>query len=128
MKFHKFRIHEDNRRKGRYNIIPKLKGDMNFTIHSPNVIPEELHMHKKQTDYFTVVKGKVLFRLIYPNGKEEKFIMTDKENVTLEIPSNTWHGYMAVKASIMLFYITQKFNPKDEYRKKTDPKEWTLPR
>ncbi|OGM75827.1 hypothetical protein A2191_02850 [Candidatus Woesebacteria bacterium RIFOXYA1_FULL_38_9] len=102
---------------------------MNFTIHAPKVKPEELHRHLIQTDYFTVVKGSVLFWLQYEDGKNEKFILTDQDKKTLSIPPGVWHGYMALKKdTIMVFYITQKFNPNDEFRKKCDPKEWKLPR
>jgi len=119
-------VDKDHRRAGAYDIVPGLPGDFNFTIHQPQVIPDELHMHKKQTDYFAVVKGKVLFRLVYKGGKEEKFILTDKDHKTLEIPPGVWHGYMALTPSIMVFYISQKYDPKDEFRKKTKPEEWKL--
>lgn len=128
MKFYKYRVHEDHRRKGAYDIVPQLPGDFNFTIHNPKVIPEELHMHKKQTDYFTVAIGKVMFRLVYPSGKEEKFILSDKDQKTLIIPPQVWHGYLALKKSVMVFYLSHKYDPKDEFRKKTNSSEWKLPK
>ena len=128
MKFHNHRVHAEHRRAGADDLVPSLPGDFNFTIHQPSVIPEELHMHKKQTDYFVVAKGKVMFRLVYEDGKEEKFILTDKDHKTLEIPPGVWHGYLALEPSIMVFYLTQKYNPKDEFRKKTKPEEWKLPK
>lgn len=128
MKFHKYRVHKDHRRAGAYNIVPGLPGDFNFTVHKPNVIPKELHMHKKQTDYFAIAKGRVMFRLVYEDGKEEKFILTDEDHKTLIIPPEIWHGYVALEPSIMVFYISRKYNPKDEFRKKTKPEEWKLPK
>lgn len=125
--FYEYRIHSDHRRRGAYDIVPSMPGDFNFTIHNPNVIPEELHMHKKQTDYFAVVSGKVMFRLVTESGEEEKFIMTDKDNETLIIQPGIWHGYMALEPSIMVFYLSYKFDSSDEFRKKTNPSEWGLP-
>lgn len=128
MRFYNYRVHEDHRRKGAYDIVPDMPGDFNFTIHKPNVIPEELHMHKRQTDYFTVAEGKVMFRLVQKNGREEKFILGDKDNKTLIIPPGIWHGYMALEPSIMVFYISHKFDSSDEFRKKTKDSEWKVPK
>ena len=126
--FYKYRVHSDHRRSGSYDIIPDLAGDFNFTKHNPNIIPEELHMHKKQTDYFVVISGKVMFRLVHEDGREEKFIMTSEDNNTLIIPPGIWHGYLALETSIMAFYISHKYDIKDEFRRKTDSSEWTLPK
>ena len=124
--FYEYRTHSDNRRSGSYDIVPGVTGDFNFTKHSAGIIPEELHMHKKQTDYFTVVSGKVMFRLVFEDGKEEKFIMTDNDKKTLIISPNIWHGYTALEPSIMVFYLSYKFDSSDEFRKKTNPSEWKL--
>jgi len=126
MRFHKHRIHKDHRRFGAYAIIPGLRGDVNFTIHNPNVIPEELHMHKRQVDYFSVVKGKVLFRLLLKNGKEQKIILSENDHKTLIILPGVWHGYMALEPTILIFYISHKYDPNDEFRKKSDPESWKL--
>lgn len=124
--FYEYRTHSDHRRRGAYDIVPEMPGDFNFTVHNPNVVPEELHMHKKQTDYFAVAKGKVMFRLVYEDGKEEKFIMTENDNKTLIILPGIWHGYMALEPSVMVFYLSSKFDPADELRKKTDPGDWAF--
>ncbi len=126
-KFYEYRVHSDHRRSGSYDIIPGVLGDFNFTKHPAGVIPEELHMHKNQTDYFAVVRGKVLFRLADENGKEEKFVMTENDHKTLVIPPNVWHGYMALEPAIMVFYLSHKYDPSDEFRRKIDSSEWSLP-
>ncbi|KKR55414.1 MAG: hypothetical protein UT92_C0005G0004 [Candidatus Curtissbacteria bacterium GW2011_GWA1_40_24] len=127
-KFYEYRTHSDSRRSGSYDIIPGVDGDFNFTKHPAGIIPEELHMHKNQTDYFAVIQGRVMFRLIYENGKEEKFIMTENDKKTLIIPPDIWHGYTALEPSVMVFYLSHKFDSSDEFRKKTDPSEWKLPK
>lgn len=126
-KFYEYRTHSDHRRSGSYDIIPDVDGDFNFTKHPVGIIPEELHMHKNQTDHFVVISGKVMFRLVYEDGKEEKFLMTENDNKTLIIKPGIWHGYVALKPSIMAFYLSHKFNSSDEFRKKTNPSEWELP-
>jgi len=124
--WHKHRFHEDHRRRGNYDIIPGLAGDFNFTKHPPSIIPEELHMHKTQTDYFVVAAGKVLFRLVYEDGREEKLIISENDKKTLTVPPGVWHGYMALEPALMVFYITHKYDSSDEFRKKCDPSEWQL--
>jgi len=126
MKFHQFRVHEDHRRRGFYDIFPGFEGDVCITKHIPGVIPDELHMHKRQTDYFTVADGKVLFRLVSEDGKEEKFIMTADDKKTVIIPPGIWHGYLALEPSIMVFYISHKYDSNDEFRRKCSPDEWTI--
>ena len=88
--FQDYRVHEDNRRSGAYNIFPSLPGDVNFTKHNPDVVPDELHMHKIHTDYFTVATGSVKFRLVHEDGTEEKFLLTEKDKKTLVIPPGIW--------------------------------------
>ncbi|MBU2573074.1 MAG: WxcM-like domain-containing protein [Elusimicrobia bacterium] len=126
-RFYEYRTHSDRRRSGSYDLVPAGEGDFNFTRHPAGIIPEELHMHKKQTDYFAVVSGKVMFRLVPEDGKEEKFIMTGSSHKTLIVPPGIWHGYLAVEPSIMVFYLSRKYDPADEFRRKTDPSEWKLP-
>ncbi len=127
MKFYKYRTHSDSRRTGAYDIIPGLTGDFNFTKHPKGIIPEELHLHKRQTDYFAVVEGSVMFYLKHSNGRKEKVIVSAKDGKTAIIPFGVWHGYTALEPSIMAFYLTHKYDPKDEFRKKIDPSEWKVP-
>lgn len=126
MQFHEYRFHEDHRRSGHYDIVPGLLGDMNFSIHPAGVIPEEWHMHKVHTDYFTVAQGKVLFRLLYADGREEKFVLSDKDSKTLLVPPGVWHNYIALEPSLMLFYIDRKFDTADEFRKPCDQEGWAI--
>ena len=117
------RYHEDDRRRGFYDIVPGLKGDMNFT-HVQKGSIAGLHLHKEQSDYFIVAKGAMLFRLIDENGNEERVVLSPYTRQTLVIPPNVWHGYKALEDSIVLFYIDQKFNTEDEHKKKTVAEDW----
>lgn len=127
MEFHNHRIHEDNRRKGAYDVIPGLSGDMNFTVQESGVVPHEWHMHKLHTDYFTLITGRILFRLVYEDGRpEEKFVMTAQDHKTLMVRPGIWHNYMALERSIMIFYITHKFDVADEFRRPCDSEGWNM--
>lgn len=124
--WHEHRFHEDYRRRGSYDIVPGLPGDMNFTYMNPGVI-SGLHMHKEQTDYFSVVKGSVMVRLVYDDGRPtEKFVLSEGTRKTLIIPPGVWHGYKSLEPTIMVFYIDKKFNTNDENRRETKSEEWEI--
>ncbi len=122
--FIEYRVHEDHRRSGSYDIFPGLPGDVCFTRHPAGIVPDELHMHKKHTDYFTVASGSVKFRLIHEDGTEEKFVLGEKDKKTLVIPPGIWHNYMALEPSLMVFYTDYKYDTADELKKKTGPEGW----
>lgn len=126
MQWHEQRFHEDPRRRGFYDIIPGLPGDVNFS-HMPTGAICGLHMHTRQTDYFAVAKGSLLIRLIYEDGRpEEKFIISQDTGKTLIIPPGVWHGYKALEPTTLVFYIDKKYSTDDEHRRPTDPKDWEI--
>jgi dTDP-4-dehydrorhamnose 3,5-epimerase len=106
--------------------MPDLPGDMNFTHMNPGIICG-LHMHKKQTDYFSVAKGSIIVRLVYDDGQpEEKFVLSEHSHKTLVIPPGVWHGYKSLEPTILVFYIDHKFNTDDENRRETKAEEWEI--
>lgn len=124
MQWHEHRFHEDARRRGFYDIIPGLPGEMNFT-HMPAEVICGLHLHKKHTDYFAVAKGSVLIRLVYEDGRpEEKFVVSEHAHKTIIIPPGVWHGYKSLEPTVLVFYIDQKFDTADELRQPTRSEEW----
>jgi len=124
MQWHEHRFQEDARRRGFYDIVPGLPGDMNFAHFNSGVICG-MHMHRKHTDYFTVAKGSILMRLVYDDGRpEEKFVLSEHTHKTVVIPPGVWHGYKSLEPTILVFYIDQKFNTADEFRRPTQPEEW----
>jgi dTDP-4-dehydrorhamnose 3,5-epimerase-like enzyme len=126
MKLHDQRFHEDARRKGFYDIFPGLPGDVNFTHMQAGIICG-LHKHEKQTDYFAVAKGSVMFRLVYEDDRpEEKFVLSEHSKRTLEISPGVWHGYKSLEPSVLVFYIDQKYSTEDEHRKSTSAEDWEI--
>ena len=126
MLWHEQRAHTDARRRGFYDIIPRLSGEMNFTDMNAGAI-SGLHCHRIHTDYLTVAKGSILVRLVYEDGRaEEKFVFKEQSRRTLIIPPGVWHGYRAIEPSILVFYIDRKYDPADELKRETRPEEWKI--
>jgi len=123
VKFQEHRFHEDDRRRGFYDIVPGLPGDMNFSEMPAGVIAG-MHMHKKHTDYFVVAKGKVIFRLVSKSGQEERIVLSSHSKKTLIISPGIWHGYKSLEPSILFFYIDRKFDVDDEFKRPTSAQEW----
>ena len=43
--------------------------------------------------------------------------LSDKNPRVLKIPPGVYHGYKAIeKGSILMYYVTEKYNPEDEIR------------
>lgn len=115
--------HEDARRRAFYNLVPDLAGQLSFND-IPNGVIIGLHMHKQQVDYFAVAKGRMMFRLVTEDGREEKIILSPCSRKTLIIRPGIWHGYKSLEPSILVSYVTEKYNPADEFRKKTAAADW----
>ena len=100
-------------------------------------VVKAFHMHQKQTDLVTCVKGNVKLIVWTANEKFEHLKETtseditryhlkekeiiyigDKNPVTVKIPTNTFHGYTAVgDEDATIVYITDKiFDRTDELR------------
>lgn len=116
-------FHEDERRRAHYDLVPSLPGQFGITDMPTGTIAG-MHMHKLQTDYFNVAKGRVLFRLVTEEGIEERVVLSPASRQTLVIKPGIWHGYKALEPSILVFYVDKKYNSEDEFRRKTSVEEW----
>ena len=76
------------------------------------------HKHEKQTDYWFCVKGS--FKVGLSDGEDTEFVyLTERSKQILTIPPGIYHGYKAIEpGSILMYYLTEKYNPKDEFRAK----------
>jgi len=115
VKEHKIKFHED---------------DINSTEHCVG-----WHSHKKQTEYWFVVKGALKVGLARRKSWEEdaggfeysptelkeqsevKFeYLSDKNPKVLEIPPGIAHGYKAlVPGTILMYYITEKYETVSQF-------------
>ena len=116
--------HEDDSGQRLLNIFPKVNGQINITHVNSTSHIVAWHKHELQTDYWFCPKGSFKVGLAVPQQdgsvKVEWEYISDKNHKVLCIEPGTWHGYMALEPeSIMMYYLTHKYNPDDEW--KTSP-------
>ena len=122
----KIQYNEDDRAQRLLNVFDEIPGQINVsTVNSTNHIVA-WHAHKIQTDYWTCVKGAFKVGLAYPINDSEgnteghrvvwKYL-SDRQPMSIKIPPGVYHGYKAlIPGSIMLYYLTEKYDPSDEFK------------
>ncbi len=114
-------------------------GQVYVTTAYPDVV-KAWHMHKKQTDNMTCIKGVMKVALYDARENSETFqeineFFIGKDNpMLLSIPPNVYHGFKAIgtEEAFMINIPTVLFNYKepDEYRLPPDtkdiPYDWIL--
>ena len=73
-----------------------------------------LHLHRKQTDYTTCIKGRINY---YVEGM--MVTMTPDNLILIKVPPGEWHGYEALEDSILIHIMDKTYDPTD-----TEVKEW----
>lgn len=114
------RVHDDDRRRGTFDVFHTPLGDINYSFIYPNGLVA-WHRHQKQTDYWHVIKGSLKVGLFDPQTKKLEWVyLHEHERQTLAIGPKIWHGYrnIAKGETILSYYITEKYNSKnpDEQR------------
>ncbi|MAH43772.1 hypothetical protein CL614_08710 [archaeon] len=117
--------HEDDRAQRYLNIFDLPQGQINVSyVNSTNHIVA-WHAHEIQTDYWVCLQGSFKVGLAYPIYEDGNLIghevkweyLSDKQPRTLKIPPGVYHGYKALQPnSIMLYFLTEKYDPNDEVR------------
>ncbi|MBI3342383.1 dTDP-4-dehydrorhamnose 3,5-epimerase family protein [Candidatus Curtissbacteria bacterium] len=113
--FFKPRVHDDDRRRGTFDVFHTPTGDINYSYIYPNAIAA-WHKHKKQTDYWHVIKGALKVGLYdQVRDKLQWVYLHESERQTLAIPPGIWHGWRNISAgeTILSYYITQKYDEKN---------------
>jgi len=118
--------HEDDRAQRLLNIFDIPNGQINVSYVNSTDHIVAWHVHKIQTDYFACLKGSFKVGLAYPIYNDQGVPVThevkweylsDRSPRTIKIPPGIYHGYKALEpSSIMLYYLTEKYNPTDELR------------
>jgi dTDP-4-dehydrorhamnose 3,5-epimerase len=114
-------------------------GQVYVTAAYPQVV-KAWHMHKKQTDNVTCIKG--MMKLVLYDDREKsktkgeinEFIIGDRNLLLVRIPPEVWHGFKAVAEdyALMLNVPTELYDYKkpDEHRLPPDtnkiPYDWKL--
>lgn len=110
-------FHEDDRAQRLLDIFPEMpRGQINVSyVHSTEHVVA-WHKHEIQTDYFACIKGSFKVGLVKDGTLRWEYLsLLGKKNLIIE--PGTWHGYKALEPnSIMLYYLTEKYNPSDELK------------
>ena len=121
-------FHMDNRAQRVLDLFNLDKGQINISTVNSTTHIVAWHMHKIQTDYFYCLKGS--FQVGYLPVDKNSGLVNSRDNIFryisdkdptnfIEIPPYTYHGYKALEpGSVMLYYLSEKYNPNDEYNKK----------
>ena len=115
-------FNEDDRAQRLFLEFSELRGQINISYVNSTDHIVAWHRHKKQKDYWFCIKGSFKVGLAEEiDGKTcvRWVYISDKNPRILEIEPGVWHGYKALQPeSIMLYYLTEKYNPKDEWKVK----------
>ena len=114
-------FHEDDRAQRLFDVFGQLDGQINVSYVNGTDHIVAWHKHNIQSDYWVCLKGSFKVGLAIPkeDGTHEvKWeYLSDKNIRVLEITPGIYHGYKAIEpGSILLYYLTHKYNPDDEIR------------
>ena len=114
-------------------------GQAYITAAYPQVV-KAWHMHKKQTDNVTCIKGMIKL-VLYDDREKSKtkneineFIIGERNLLLVKIPPEVWHGFKTIteECSLVLNIPTElyHYNEPDEYRLPPNtsriPYDWKL--
>lgn len=117
--FEKIQYHEDDRAQRLLNVFEDIGGQLNVSYVNSTEHIVAWHKHNIQTDYWCCVKGSFKVGLADEHGDVEWEYLSDKNPRVLKIPPGIYHGYKAIEEnSILVYYLTKKYNPEDEIRAK----------
>jgi dTDP-4-dehydrorhamnose 3,5-epimerase len=117
----------------------KSFGQVYLTTAYPDVV-KAWHLHKKQTDNFTCIKGMMKVALYdaregsETKGEVNEFFVGDKNQVLISVPPGVYHGFKAIGKNTAYFLNVpdMPYNPEkpDEHRLPPDtkdiPYDWVL--
>jgi len=117
-------FNEDDRAQRLIDVFDFLPGQVNISYINSTENIVAWHKHNIQTDYWTCLKGSIKVGLAHKgpmaNSNEvlvEWEYLSDKNPRVLKIPPGVYHGYKAIeKGSILMYYVTEKYDPEDEIR------------
>ena len=116
--FTNIQFNEDDRAQRYLNVFEKIgPGQVNISYVNSTKHVVAWHKHNIQTDYWVCVKGSFKVGLATHEEGAKFEYLSDRSPQVLEIPPGIYHGYKALEpGSILLYYLTEKYNPEDEFR------------
>jgi dTDP-4-dehydrorhamnose 3,5-epimerase-like enzyme len=116
-KFDDVSYYEDDRAQRIFDVFGETPGQINVSYVNSTKHVVAWHKHNIQTDYWVCIKGSFKVGLAKGYGDVEWQYLSDKNFKILEIPPGIYHGYRALEPnSILMYYLTEKYNPEDEIR------------
>jgi len=110
-------FNEDDRAQRLLNVFPDVNGQINVSYVNSTEHIVAWHKHNIQTDYWICLKGSFKVGLATEDGGVRWEYLSDKNIRVLEIQPGIYHGYKALEpGSILMYYLTHKYNPTDEIR------------
>lgn len=112
------KFNEDDRAQRLLDVFPSVNGQVNVSYVNSTEHIVAWHKHNIQKDYWICLKGSFKVGLATEEEGVEWEYLSDKNFRVLEIIPGVYHGYRALEpGSILLYYLTEKYNPEDEFRK-----------
>lgn len=110
-------FHEDDRAQRLIDVFDELEGQVNVSYVNSTKHIVAWHKHNLQTDYWICLKGSFKVGLATEENGCKFEYLSDKNPRVLKIPKGVYHGYKCLeKDSILLYYVTRKYDPSDEIR------------
>tara|TARA_A100001201_G_scaffold133047_1_gene120000 strand:- start:174 stop:557 length:384 start_codon:yes stop_codon:yes gene_type:complete len=110
---------EDDRAQRLIDCFDFLPGQVNVSHVASTDHIVAWHKHNIQTDYWVCLKGAFKVGLATKENGCEFEYLSEKNPRVLEIKPGIYHGYKAIEPnSILMYYVTEKYNPEDEIRAK----------
>ena len=118
--FTKIPYHEDDRAQRYLDIFKNLgPGQINISYVNSSEHIVAWHKHNIQTDYWVCIKGSFKVGLATKKNGACFEYLSDRHPRVLKIPPGIYHGYKALEPdSILMYYLTEKYDPQDEFRAK----------
>lgn len=117
--FESIQFNEDDRAQRLLNIFNINRGQINISYVNSTEHVVAWHKHNIQIDYWVCLKGSFKVGLATDENGVEFEYLSDKNFRVLKILPGIYHGYRALEpGSILLYYLTEKYNPEDEFRVK----------
>ena len=108
---------EDDRAQRLLDVFEVIDGQINVSYVNSTEHIVAWHKHDIQSDYWTCIKGSFKVGMATEEDGAEFVYLSDKNPRVIEMKPGGYHGYKALEpGSILLYYLTEKYNPKDEFR------------
>jgi quercetin dioxygenase-like cupin family protein len=116
------RIHRDRRRVAYCDVFAGLPGDLNVFLLEAHM-PSGWHRHWAQVDQFFVARGTVIVGT-WRDGGEAPSYVTAHCGDRVTVNPGTWHGYEAQTESVLVMYLSKKYDQADEEVTTFDTVPW----